>query len=65
MTGWTRTLRRAGYRVIAPDARGHGRSDKPTDREDYAPEMMGGDVLRLMDHLDIGEAALFGYSMSV
>ncbi len=63
LTGWTRLLVKAGYRVIAPDARGHGRSDKPTDPKDYAPEGIAGDVLRLMDHLGIKEAALFGYSM--
>ncbi len=63
LTGWTRALTNAGYRVIAPDARGHGRSDKPTDPADYAPEGIAGDVLRLMDYLDIKEAALFGYSM--
>ena len=42
LTGWTRALRRAGYRVIAADARGHGGSDKPTDPASYAPQMMGG-----------------------
>jgi pimeloyl-ACP methyl ester carboxylesterase len=63
LTGWTRTLVRAGYRVISPDARGHGRSDKPTDPADYVPEGIAGDVVRLMDHLGIRQAALFGYSM--
>jgi pimeloyl-ACP methyl ester carboxylesterase len=63
LTGWIRALRRAGYRVIAADARGHGDSDKPTQAQAYAPENMGGDVLRLMDYLDIPEAVVFGYSM--
>lgn len=63
LTGWTRALRRSGYRVIAADARGHGRSDKPTQPAAYAPERMAADVLRLMDHLDLPEAVLFGYSM--
>ena len=63
LTGWIRALRRAGYRVIAADARGHGDSDKPTQAHAYAPENMGGDVLRLMDYLDIPEAVIFGYSM--
>lgn len=63
LTGWIRTLRRAGYRVIAADARGHGDSDKPTQAQAYGPENMGCDVLRLMGHLDIPEAVIFGYSM--
>lgn len=63
LTGWTRLLVNAGFRVIAQDARGHGRSDKPTDPADYAPEGIAGDVIRLMDHLDIKKADLFGYSM--
>lgn len=63
LTGWLRALRRAGYRVIAADARGHGDSDKPRDAAAYAVENMGGDVVRLMDHLDLPEVVLFGYSM--
>lgn len=61
LTGWTRLLRNAGFRVIAPDARGHGRSDKPTDPKDYAPAGIAGDVIRLMDHLEIesGPVRLF------
>jgi len=63
LTGWYRLLGNAGYRVIAPDSRGHGRSDKPTDPEAYAPEEAAGDVIRLLDHLDIDHADMFGYSM--
>ncbi len=62
-TGWYRVLRDAGFRVIAPDARGHGRSDKPSEPEDYAPEGIAGDVIRLMDHLGLEKVDLFGYSM--
>lgn len=50
------------WRVIAFDARGHGRSGKPHDPASYGPEM-GRDVLRLMDHLGIGRAHVMGYSM--
>ncbi len=63
LTGWYKLLASAGFRVIAPDARGHGRSDKPTDKEDYAPAGIAGDVIRLMDRLEIQKADLFGYSM--
>jgi len=62
-TGWYELLSRAGYRIIAADARGHGQSDKPTDPEAYRPEGIAGDTIRLMDHLKIRRAHLFGYSM--
>ena len=50
-------------RLVALDCRGHGESDKPHDPEAYGNEIMAGDVLRLMDHLGIEKADLFGYSM--
>jgi pimeloyl-ACP methyl ester carboxylesterase len=52
----------ARYRVVAMDARGHGRSGKPHDPARYGPEM-GLDVVRLLDHLGIRRAHLVGYSM--
>ena len=53
LTGWYKLLEDAGFRVIAADARGHGRSDKPSEPEAYAPEGIAGDAIRLMDHLNI------------
>jgi pimeloyl-ACP methyl ester carboxylesterase len=50
------------YQVIALDNRGHGRSDKPHDPQQYGPEMVQ-DVIRLMDHLKIEKAHIVGYSM--
>ena len=50
------------YRVIAVDLRGHGRSGKPHHPEAYGAEM-GADIVRLLDHLGIGEAHLIGFSM--
>ena len=50
------------YRVIALDCRGHGKSDKPTDPNQYGMEMVN-DVARLMDHLGIAKAHIVGYSM--
>jgi pimeloyl-ACP methyl ester carboxylesterase len=61
--GWLKTLGDAGYRVIALDNRGHGRSDKPHDPAVYHPEMMAGDALALLDHLGIHLAHVMGYSM--
>jgi pimeloyl-ACP methyl ester carboxylesterase len=51
------------YRVIALDCRGHGKSDKPHDREAYSGDTMGQDVIRLMDHLGIKRTLIMGYSM--
>ena len=50
------------FRVIAPDLRGHGLSDKPYKTEQYGLEMTR-DVIRLMDHLEIPKAHLAGYSL--
>ncbi len=50
------------FRLIALDLRGHGRSDKPGESEGYGPEFVN-DVLRLMDHLGIGQVYVVGYSM--
>lgn len=50
------------YRVITPDQRGHGKSDKPHDPKKYGHEMAE-DVVRLLDHLKVEKAHLVGYSM--
>jgi pimeloyl-ACP methyl ester carboxylesterase len=50
------------WRVAALDCRGHGMSDKPRDPRAYGREMAW-DVIRLLDHLDVGAAHLVGYSM--
>jgi pimeloyl-ACP methyl ester carboxylesterase len=52
----------AGYQVVMLDRRGHGRSDKPHDRESYSMDACRGDVRSLVEHLDIQQAALMGYS---
>jgi pimeloyl-ACP methyl ester carboxylesterase len=63
LPGWYEALTRAGYRVLALDARGHGQSSKPSDVEAYRPEGIAGDAVRLLDHLQIRKACLLGYSM--
>jgi pimeloyl-ACP methyl ester carboxylesterase len=45
------------------DCRGHGRSDKPHDSAAYAIGIMGRDVTRLLDHLEVPSAGYLGYSM--
>lgn len=61
--GWLKTLGDAGYRVIALDNRGHGKSAKPHDPALYTPTLMAGDAAALLDHLAIPDAHVFGYSM--
>ena len=51
-----------GYRVIAYDNRGHGKSDKPKDVSMYGVNMVE-DGRRLLDYLDIDQAHVVGYSM--
>lgn len=46
-------LAEAGYRVIAPDQRGYGRSSRPDRVEDYDVLALTGDLLALVD--DVGE----------
>ena len=50
----------AGYRVLLIDSRGHGRSTR--DDRPYSYQLMGTDVLAVMDALSIGKAAVVGWS---
>lgn len=49
------------YRVIAIDLRGHGKSDSP--QQAYSVPQYASDVLAVMNHLDIHQAHLVGFSM--
>ena len=60
---WVSELRKDGRRVIALDNRGHGDSAKLYDPAQYAIAEMAGDVVALMDHLDVARADIMGYSM--
>ncbi|HRW09216.1 MAG TPA: alpha/beta hydrolase [Caldilineaceae bacterium] len=60
---WVGYLRGKGYRVIAFDNRGHGRSQKLYRLEDYGAPLMAEDAGRLFDHLGIASAHVMGYSM--
>jgi pimeloyl-ACP methyl ester carboxylesterase len=62
-TSWTKTLLEAGFRVIAFDHRGHGESEKLYDRAKYSASIMAEDAARLLDHLDIQQTHVVGYSM--
>ena len=44
-------LAAAGYRAVAPDLRGYGDSDAPTEVADYAFPKLVGDIAVLIDAL--------------
>jgi pimeloyl-ACP methyl ester carboxylesterase len=52
-----------GWHVVAPDLRGHGASDKPTEESAYALPIFSGDVLALADTLGWTRFTLLGHSM--
>jgi pimeloyl-ACP methyl ester carboxylesterase len=51
----------AGFRTIAPDMRGRGRSDKPPEVADYALTKIVGDVTGIMDALGVQRAHVVGH----
>jgi pimeloyl-ACP methyl ester carboxylesterase len=59
----SRLLERSGYRVIAYDARGHGRSTPAPQPRAYGYERLTGDLLAVLDALEIERAVLAGASM--
>jgi len=62
-TGWVRELNRAGYRVIALDQRGHGRSGKPHEPSAYTMGLLVQDVRTVLDTYLVDEAVYVGYSL--
>ena len=54
-------LAQAGFRVIAPDQRGYGGSDAPGEVEDYDLPHLAGDLVGLLDALDIERAVFAGH----
>ncbi len=54
-------LAAAGYRVIAPDQRGYGRSSRPEAIEDYDIVHLTGDLLGLLDELGEERAVFVGH----
>jgi non-heme chloroperoxidase len=63
-TSWEhqeRELLAAGYRVISYDRRGFGRSSQPTVGYDY--DTFAADLNVLLEHLDLRDVILVGFSM--
>jgi pimeloyl-ACP methyl ester carboxylesterase len=59
----SRALERSGHRVIAYDARGHGRSTPPADPGAYRYEQLVGDLRAVLDAAGVHKAVLAGVSM--
>jgi non-heme chloroperoxidase len=57
----TRVLLAAGYRCIAYDRRGFGRSSQPTTGYDY--DTLTDDLNVLLEHLALQDVVLAGFSM--
>ena len=57
-----KTLLEKGYRVIVPDLRGNGKSDKPHDPKAYANDAEVKDLIKLADHLKLESYTAIGYS---
>jgi pimeloyl-ACP methyl ester carboxylesterase len=51
----------AGFRVIVPDLRGYGRSDKPEAVEAYSMGLLATDVLAVLADLEIARAHVIGH----
>ncbi|WP_411292019.1 alpha/beta fold hydrolase [Sphingorhabdus sp.] len=61
--GHAAVLADAGYRVIMPDLRAHGRSGKPRAAEHYPPDVLADDQFALLTYLNIRNYDLAGYSL--
>ena len=65
---WFRTqiaqqIAEAGYRVIAPDFRGHGKSQVPDTPENWPRDVLARDQIALINHLGGEPHAIVGYSL--
>jgi pimeloyl-ACP methyl ester carboxylesterase len=54
-------LASAGYRAIAPDQRGYGKSSRPSGLTDYDIEHLMGDAVALLDELECERAVVVGH----
>jgi pimeloyl-ACP methyl ester carboxylesterase len=54
-------LAKAGYRVVAPDQRGYGQTDRPENCEDYTLCHLTADIVGLVQALGRQRAAIIGH----
>src|SRR5437879_1327736 len=58
-----RALAKAGFRAVAPDLRGYGRSDRPEEVEKYTILHDIGDIVGLVDALGAEQAVIVGHDV--
>lgn len=61
--GHAERIARNGFRVIMPDLRAHGHSDKPHDSGSYPQGILARDAGELIDHLGLESFDLGGFSL--
>jgi pimeloyl-ACP methyl ester carboxylesterase len=61
--GHAEKLAAAGFRVIMPDLRAHGLSDKPQQAEAYPRGILARDIAGLIAHLGLDDYDLGGFSL--
>jgi pimeloyl-ACP methyl ester carboxylesterase len=61
--GTAQQLVDAGYRVVLPDLRAHGRSGAPQEEQFYGPDVLAEDLEDLIAHLGLSEFDLGGFSL--
>lgn len=61
--GTAQTLVDAGFRVIMPDLRAHGDSDRSHDPQRYPRDVLSDDAFALIAHLGLTDYDLGGYSL--
>ena len=54
-------LAAAGYRAVAPDMRGYGRTDRPESMDQYTLLHMVGDMVGVLDALEESQAVIVGH----
>lgn len=61
--GHAQRLVDAGFTAIMPDLRAHGQSDAPHEAGAYPPDVLGSDLGRVIDHFELDEFDLVGFSL--